>query len=256
VIGCRAFGDAVTALLESGCDMLDRNWRVIRREMRGQVHMTARFGTSADVHWHLINRASVRSSFSIDMDELFARARRVSLDGPSVLTLDPEDTLIQLALHAGLSGAVKLAWLKDIERACVAPELQWDEVVSRAHRFGAAEVVAISLRRTQELLGADIPSDVISALGGSRVWQGIVRGSERLSPAGRPPNQPSLSRAVTRATRNGLGTSLRALVARLGDDVADHGGRLFGRGRAILASGGDESDRMAYFEAIQSGRTV
>jgi hypothetical protein len=256
VIGRRAFGDAVTALLESGCDMLDRNWRVIRREMRGQVHMTARFGTSADVHWHLINRASVRSSFTIDMDELFARARRVSLDGPSVLTLDPEDTLIQLALHAGLSGAVKLAWLKDIERACVAPELQWDEVVSRSHRYGTAEVVAISLRRGHELLGADVPSDVISALGGSRVWQGIVRGSERLSPAGRPPNQPSLSRAVTRATRNGLGTSLRALVARLGDDVADHGGRLFGRGRAILASGGDESDRMAYFEAIQSGRTA
>ena len=256
VIGRRFFGDAVTALLESGCDMLDRNWRVIRREMRGQVHMTARFGTSADVHWHLINRASVRDSFAIDMDELFARARRVSLDGPSVLTLDPEDTLIQLALHAVLSGAVKLAWLKDIERACVAPELRWDEVVSRAHRFGMAEVVAISLRRAQELLGADIPSDAVSELGGSRVWRGIVRGSERLSPAARPPNQPSLSRAVTRATRKGLGTSLRALVARFADDLADHGGRLFGRGRAILASGGDESDRMAYFEAIQSGRTA
>jgi hypothetical protein len=256
VIGRRVFGDAVTALLESGCDMLDRNWRVIRREMRGQVHMTMRFGTSADVHWHLINRASVRGSFAIDMDELFARARRVSLDGPSVLTLDPEDTLIQLALHAGLSGGVKLAWLKDIERACVAPELQWDEVVSRARRFGTAEVVAVSLRRARELLGAAVPTEVTSELGGSRVWQGIVLGSERLSPTGRPPNQPSLSRAVTRATRSGLGTSLRALVVRLGDDVADHGGRLFGRGRAILASGGDESDRMAYFDAIQSGRTA
>jgi hypothetical protein len=95
---------------------------------------------------------------------------------------------------------------------------------------------------------------VISELSGSRVWQSILRSSERLSPAGRPPNQPSLSRAVTRATRSGLGTSLRALVARFGDDLADHGGRLFGGGRAILASAGDESDRMAYFDAIQSGR--
>ena len=121
VIDRRVFGDAVTALLESGCDMLDRNWRVIRREMRGQVHMAARFGTSADVHWHLINRASVRGSFAIDMDELFARARRVSLDGPDVLTLDPADTLLQLAVHAGLSGGAKLAWLKDIERAAADP---------------------------------------------------------------------------------------------------------------------------------------
>jgi hypothetical protein len=127
-------------------------------------------------------------------------------------------------------------------------------VVSRAHRFAAADVVAVSLRRAQQLLGAAVPPEVTAELGGSRVWQGIVRGSEWLSPAGRPPNQPSLSRAVTRATRNGLRTSLRALVARSGDDLADHGGRLFGRGRAILASSGDESDRMAYFEAIQSGR--
>ena len=97
---------------------------------------------------------------------------------------------------------------------------------------------------------------MIYALAGSRVWQSIVRSSERLSPAGRPPNQPSLSRTVMRATRSGLGASLRALLARFGDDLADHGGRLFGRGRAILASGGDESDRMAYFDAIQSGRTA
>ena len=103
--------------------MLDRNWRVIRREMRGQVHMTARFGTSADVHWHLINRASVRGSFAIDMDELFARARRVSLDGPDVLTLDPSRHAAATGLHAGLSGGTKLAWLKDIERAAAVPEL-------------------------------------------------------------------------------------------------------------------------------------
>ena len=79
VIHRRVFGDAVTALLESGCDMLDRNWRVIRREMRGQVHMAARFGTCADVHWHLVNRGAVRGSFAIDMDELFARADIVSI---------------------------------------------------------------------------------------------------------------------------------------------------------------------------------
>src|SRR5262249_50241260 len=96
VIPRQCFGDAITTLLESGCDMVDRNWRVIRREMRGQVHMAARFGTSADVHWHLINRSSVRRSFAIDMDSLFERARTVSLDGPNVSTLDPQDTLLQL----------------------------------------------------------------------------------------------------------------------------------------------------------------
>ena len=59
---------------------------------------------------------------AIDMDELFGRARRVSLDGPEVLTLDPADTLLQLAVHAGLSGGAKLAWLKDIDRAAADPD--------------------------------------------------------------------------------------------------------------------------------------
>ena len=34
VIPRTSFGDAITVLLESGCDMVDRNWRVIRREMQ------------------------------------------------------------------------------------------------------------------------------------------------------------------------------------------------------------------------------
>ena len=254
IIPRRAFADAISTLIDAGCDVVDRNWRVIRREMRGQLHLTARFGTSVDVHWHMVNRASVRRSFRLDMDELFARARRVSLDGPEVLTLDAEDTLIQLALHAGLSGGVKLAWLKDIERAAADPGLDWSQVLSRAHRFAVAEVVAVSLRRTRELLGAPIPEPVIGELGGSRVWQGIVRGSERLSPAGRPPNQPSLARAVTRATRRGLAASMWSLVTRFGDDVTSQGAQLVGRNRTILAAGGDERDRMAYFEAIQSDR--
>jgi Uncharacterised nucleotidyltransferase len=254
VIPRRSFGDAITTLLESGCDMVDRNWRVIRREMRGQVHMTARFGTSADVHWHLINRSSVRHSFAIDMDSLFDRARTVSLDGPNVLTLDPQDTLLQLAVHAALSGGAKLAWLKDIDRAAADPDLDWDELVRRARTWRVGEVAAVSLRRSAQLLGAPVPAEVTDQLAGSRVWQGIVRGSERLSPAGRPPNKPSLSRSVTRATRGGLAPSMRALVSRLAGDSRDRLGGIFGRRRAIVASGGDESDRMAYFEAVRDER--
>jgi Uncharacterised nucleotidyltransferase len=254
VIPRRRFGDAISALLEIRCDMLDRNWRLIRRELRGQVHMTARFGTSADVHWHLINRSSIRRSFDIDMDSLFERARRVSLDGPIVLTPDPQDTLLQLAVHAGLSGGAKLAWLKDIDRAAADPGLDWDELVIRARQWRAAEVAAVSLRRSAQLLNAPVPDEVVEALAGSRVWQTIVRGSERLSPAGRLPNRPSLSRSVTRATRGGLGASIAALTTRLGDDTAARAGRLLGRRRAILASAGDDSDRMAYFEAVQNGR--
>jgi hypothetical protein len=199
----------------------------------------------------------VRSAFRIEMDELFERSRRVSLDGPEVLTLDPIDTLLHLALHAGLSGGAKLSWLKDIERAAAVESIEWDELIRRARAWGAGEVVAVSFRRSHELLDAPIPHEVIETLSGSRVWQTLVRGSERLSPPDRPPNRPTLARAVTRATRSGLAPSMMAFVARLGNDLADQVNRLTGRGGAILSTAeGDESDRLAYFEAVAHSRRV
>jgi len=257
VVPRRRFGDAISTLIEADCDVLDRNWRRIRREMRGQVHMTAHFGTSVDVHWHLLNRSSVRSAFRIEMDDLFERARRVSLDGPQVLTLDPTDTLLHLALHAGLSGGAKLSWLKDIERAAAVEPIEWEELIRRAQMWGAGEVIAVSFRRSRALLDAPIPDEVIETLSGSRVWQTLVRGSERLSPPDRPPNRPTLARAVTRATRSGLAPSVMAFVARLGKDVTDQVNRLTGRGGTILSTAeGDESDRLAYFEAVAQSRRV
>ncbi len=257
VVPRQRFGDAITALIGVECGVLDRNWRRIRREMRGQVHMTARYGTSVDVHWHLLNRGSVRAAFRLEMDQLFERARRVSLDGPEVLTLDPIDTLLHLALHTGLSGGAKLSWLKDIERAAAAEPIEWDELVRRARSWGAAEVVAVSFRRSRELLGAPIPAEVIDDLAGSRLWQSLVRGSERLSPPERPPNRPTLARAVTRATRAGLAPSVAALVARLVADLSEQANHAVGRGGAILSdSDGDESDRLAYFEAVVRDRLV
>ncbi len=98
--------------------------------------MTARYGTSVAVHWHLRQPSSVRSTFRIEMDELFERSRRVSLDGPEVLTLDPTDTLLHLALHAGLSGAAKLSWLKDIERAAAVEPIEWDGADQAGSRLG------------------------------------------------------------------------------------------------------------------------
>jgi hypothetical protein len=255
VVPRRLFADAISTLIEADCDVLDRNWRRIRREMRGQVHMTAPYGTAVDVHWHLLNRGSVRSAFRVDMDGLFERARRVSLDGPQVLTLDPIDTLLHVALHAGLSGGAKLSWLKDIERAAAAEPIEWEELIRRARAWGAAEVIAVSFRRSRALLDAPIPREVIETLSGSRVWQTLVRGSERLSSPDRPPNRPTLARAVTRATRSGLAPSAMALVARFGNDVADQVKRLTGRSSAILSTAeGDESDRLAYFEAVAQSR--
>jgi hypothetical protein len=250
VIDRRVFSDAVTALLESGCDMLDRNWRVIRREMRGQVHMAARFGTCADVHWHLINRGWCAPASPSIWTALRARPARIA-DRPGAHPT-PTRGHPAAARRARACRAAQ-SWLKGHQAGRGRPG-DWEQLVARARAWRVAEVVAVSFRRSAQLLDAPIPPQVIDTLSGSRVWEQIVRGSERLSPPDRPPNQPSLSRTVVRATRRGLGASITALLARLGGDVKARVGHLVGRRRAILASAGDDSDRVAYFDAVQHGR--
>lgn len=129
VVPRRDFAAAVQALQSEGSKLLDRNWDLLLRREVGQLHVELPLGTLVDLHWHVLNRSEVRHSMSISMDALFDRARKVTLNGVSVLTFDPVDSLLHLCVHTALSGGVRLAWLKDIERTIASQPLSWDEVV-------------------------------------------------------------------------------------------------------------------------------
>lgn len=169
VIARRAFPEAIEALRSSGFELLDRNWDLIQREGRAQLHLALRLGTVADVHHHLLNRAVVRGSLSVPMDDLFERARSVTIGSVAVRTLDPVDTLVHLCVHAGLAGAQRLLWLKDVERSVAADQPAWDEVVRRARSWRAAALVAVVLRRARQELEVPVPGTVLRDLFGSRL---------------------------------------------------------------------------------------
>ena len=116
VVAPADFSRAIDAFEASGLELLDRNWDLIRREGRGQLHLRLPLGTLADIHWHLLNREVVRNAFDVLVEPLFERARQIDLLGSPTRTLDPVDTLLHLGIHAALSGADRLLWLKDLER--------------------------------------------------------------------------------------------------------------------------------------------
>ena len=109
----RDFEVTIDALEHAGFDLVDRNWALIRDERRAQLHLRLPMGTIADVHWHLLNRGSVRRAFAVPTDELFARSRTLDVAGTTVSTLGRVDTLLHLCLHATLSGGDRLIWSKD-----------------------------------------------------------------------------------------------------------------------------------------------
>jgi hypothetical protein len=180
-----AFSAAIDALEESGFDLLDRNWDLIRRERRAQLHLSLRLGTIADVHHHLLNRAAVRHSLSIPMRELFERATTVTVGDVQVRTLEPADMLLHLCVHAGLAGGDRLLWMKDIQQTLRSQPIDWDDVVRRARAWRAGPLVAVVLSRARSETGVATPEEVIETLFGSRSRAAVSARIDRVWPAER-----------------------------------------------------------------------
>lgn len=252
----REFERTIDVLEASGFDLLDQNWTLIRMERRGQLHPLLRLGTAVDVHWHLLNREIVRRSLSIPMEEVFDRARTVTLSGLDVLTLDPVDTLVHLCVHAGLSGGDRLVWLKDVERAVVADRPPWDAVIERARRWGAGPLVGIVLDRAALVLHVPVPAEVVRGLL-PPFRRGVTLLSNRLWPVERAWGRLTPSVLWTQAARPTWRGTLGALFRRasrrplryLGAGKPPEEGRRGTPGSILSPSGGPE-DRRRFMESL------
>jgi hypothetical protein len=185
VIDREAFPKAIDVLEAAGFTLLDRNWDLIRRERRAQLHVSLALGTVGDVHHHLLNRATVRGSLSLPMSDLFERARTVDLGSVQVRTLDPVDTLLHLCIHASLAGGDRLLWMKDVEQALRARSMPWDEIIGRARRWRAGPLVAVVLRRSRSQIDAAVPEKIIESLFHSRSRSIVSAGIDAAWPSNR-----------------------------------------------------------------------
>lgn len=251
------FAATLEALGRRGYEVLDRNWTLIERERRGQLHVQLRLGSVADVHWHLLNRSAVRQAFPLAIDGVMARRREVDLGGLPVNTLDEVDTLVHLCLHAALGGAGRLLWLSDVARA-TALGPSWPSVVVRAAEWRAGPSVALVLRRARDVLGANVPDDVLGSLDPSTVRRAIGRWVERRSPVGTRAGGEDASTLWASVLRDGNGRTLRTAGARALRPVANQSRRLRGEPTpdreigtgAILEEAGGEAARVAYLRAV------
>ncbi|MBI4259880.1 MAG: nucleotidyltransferase family protein [Actinobacteria bacterium] len=243
-----AFPDAVDALEGAGMPVIDRNWRLLRAELRSQVHVELPLGTLADVHWHLVEPG--RDPFELPVEAMIERSRPVSLGGQEVLTLDPGDTLLHLALHAALSGGHRLVWLKDVERAMASEPPDWDELVGRARAARAVRPLGVILRRVARTLGRTAPREVMRGVEGGALAKAVGRAIDRSSPPERSAGRWSLGQLEARvAGRGPVGGAVQAL--RLAGKIRpDRAARTYGH--AILRPDGDLADRRAYLDAVRA----
>jgi hypothetical protein len=253
------FPRAIDYLQRNGFEVIDRNWTLIRRERRGQLHLTLAMGTVADLHWHLLNRAVVREAFDVRMDAVIARARTVMVSGVAAHTLDPVDTLVHLALHAALAGADRLIWLKDVERSIAVEAPDWDDVVVRALAWRAGAAIAITLRRAREVLDAPVPVWVLRDLDPSPIRERLGSSFDRRWPTERAAGDLTPAALWPQVVRDGrfatLGSILRRSVRRPASALHQLLGEPGGGGRdhepaAVLHPSGGQDVRDGYLRDL------
>jgi hypothetical protein len=268
LVQARDLGVVLEALEGSGASLLDRNWTMIREQVRGELSLQLAHGSALDLHWHLFNEPRVRRAFSLSMDDMLARSRRIDIHGVPTPTLDPADTLIHLAAHAGLGGGHRLVWFKDIEQVIRRDEPDWDEVVRRARSSGLALIVAAMLGRTLRVIGAPVPSEVLRALA-PRGWRNAIAVADRISPPQLSFGHKLTARTAVAATRRSGAASTAELARVLWVDAAlpllQHPAATWRRLRAYSDNGegfgpnplaypkGDPTDREAFLRLVAKG---
>jgi hypothetical protein len=206
------FGDALEALEGSGCVVRDRNWTLIHREMKGEVHVALRAGTGGDLHWHLLNDRPVRDAFHLRTDDVFQRVQKVTVGELTVPTLDDVDTVVYLALHTMMSGGHRLIWLKDIERA-LERVARADAVLARAREWGAELVLHAAMQRTARAIGLPHTAAGLRPRRiGSRLWLLGGSAAARISPPEREDGSESVGRFVARSCRPSAASSVAEVV--------------------------------------------
>jgi hypothetical protein len=255
------FPAAVAALERAGCRVYERNWRLARELLLGELRLFTPAGSVLDLHWHLTAERAVREAFRIDLAAVRARARRVPVGGRLVATLDRTDTVVHLALHASLAGGHRLVWLKDLEQALRAPDApSWPEIAGRATTWRAGVAVGLMLARARGTLGVPVPDEVLDDLAPDRLWRSVARVADVLAPLPSRPEDASVARIVARAVRADPRSSRREL-ARRGLAWLWHGGplrrsdvdRLFDPTDPESAAHpvGGEPGRTAYLDAVR-----
>ncbi len=176
------FGRALDVLTGEGIEEINHNWDPYIEHRVGEVPMVSQ-GTSIDLHWHLIALRRTRRTIRLDPGPILDRRRAVSVGDLEVPTLDVVDQLLHFTLHAALAGANRLDQLRDITTMVQSEHVDWDDLIVRARAAGVARLIAHPLDRARSLTAADIPLDVIDAMGGRTLTlrrsldrRGVLRG--------------------------------------------------------------------------------
>ncbi|MBN2355997.1 nucleotidyltransferase family protein [candidate division KSB1 bacterium] len=142
-----------------------------------------------ELHWRLVTGRASR--YAADPEWFWQGARPAAFEHIPCLVLSPERNALYLAGHAAIKhvlfkhgqGGVSLMWYYDLHLLLTqkTDEIDWDELLTAARRFGWNTALYLALTETQQRFGTPLPDAYLSRLqsGNSRreiaLWNGEVK---------------------------------------------------------------------------------
>jgi hypothetical protein len=125
-----------------------------------------------EIHWGL---TPSYSPFTMDMDRLWKTSRPILLQGKSIRTFAPEDSLLTLCEHGARHRWERLSWICDIaELINCNKQMNWSETLQRAEEAGGKRMVSLGLCLANELFRTHLPEHVIDWMQTDRVVKDLV----------------------------------------------------------------------------------
>ena len=150
------------------------------------------------------------------IEDLYARQRRVLLEGREVPTLCLEDEFVLNCIHGAKHFWERLMWPADIA-AIVArhPEIAWERVREAARDVGAQRMVHVGLLLAESLLGVPVPPAMAASAKADGAASDLVRRVEGWLPTAGYKPPALLQRATFRRKMGGGGLMGTAYLVRL-----------------------------------------
>jgi len=110
-----------------------------------------------ETKWQILPRFY---SIDFEIEDLFNAAVEVDLSGHKLRTLNDQDLMLVLCVHAAKHGWRQISWLCDITQLAQSRALDWEALGIQAEKLGIVRIVAVSFLLAKKLLGTSLPARI------------------------------------------------------------------------------------------------
>nr|MBP7688711.1 nucleotidyltransferase family protein [Thermoflexales bacterium] len=143
-----------------------------------QLHGTQPEQSLIELHWGVFPGEWLRRTAQVDQAGVWRRCTELTLLGHTVLSLSPEDQLLQLAVHQAVShqmSAPHARGLVDVVRLARQHPLDWSAITARARAWQVSTAVWLVLNLASELTGWHDAESTLWQLAPSASRQWLLR---------------------------------------------------------------------------------